>query len=87
MRKEAVLINPLLLVYVPDHLKTKEMCGCAIEDDPNTLEFVPDWFVTREWVDMWHDDCYDDGHWHDDWHDKFSQWHDGYQKRKAQKQK
>ena len=73
MCKKAVGINPLLLVYVHDHIKTKEMCGWAVEDDPNTLEFVPDWFVKREWVYMWHDDYYDDGHWHDDWNDKFSQ--------------
>ena len=70
---EAVRTNPLLFVYVPDRLKTKEICEWAIEDDPNTLEFVLDWFVTREWVYMWHD--------------KFSEWHDGYQKRKAQKAK
>ena len=48
--------------------------------------FVPDWFVTREWVDMWYDDYYDDGdHQDDDHEDKLFEWCDGYKKRKAQK--
>ena len=40
---------------------------------------------------MWYDDYYDGDHWDDDgdyWDDdkdKFFEWYDGYQKRKAQK--
>ena len=51
------------------------------------MQFVHDWFVTREWVDMWYDDYYDDGaHWDDDGdEDKFFERYDGYKKRKAQK--
>ena len=49
------------------------------------LEFVPDWFIRREWVDM--GDYYDDdgGHWDDDDEDKFFKWYDGDKKRNAQK--
>ena len=39
---------------------------------------------------MWYDDYSDDdgGHWHgDDNQDKFFEWYNGYQKRKAQKAK
>ena len=48
------------------------------------MHYAPDWFVTREWKDMWHDDyykyCYDgDGEY------KFFWWHEDYKKRKAQK--
>ena len=51
--------------------------------DSSSLQFVPDWFVTREGADMWHDDCYDDdgNHWdNDDHEDKFFGCYDGYQK-------
>ena len=55
------------------------------------MQFVPDWFVTREGVDMWHDDYYnDDGdYWNnnDDDEDEFFEWYGGYKKRKAQKAK
>ena len=61
------------------------MCERAIEDDPSTLEFIPDWFVTREWMCMWHDDYYYDDDWHDDWRDEFSGWYDGYEVREARK--
>ena len=44
------------------------MCDKAVRDDPSSLQFVPDCFVTMEGVDMWHDDYYDDegDHWEDD---------------------
>ena len=40
----------------------------AVWEDSSSLQYVPDWFITREWVDMWYDDYYDDdgGHWNDD---------------------
>ena len=34
---------------------------------------------------MWYNDYYDDGHWHDNWRDKFSEWYNGYNVRKANK--
>ena len=33
----------------------------SVKGDSSSLQFVPDWFVTREWVDMWYDDYYNDG--------------------------
>ena len=35
------------------------MCEKAVKDEPYSLKYVPDWFVTREWVDMWRDEYYD----------------------------
>ena len=64
------------------------MCDKAVKKDSSSLQFVPDWFVKREGVDMWHDDYDDDdgNHWDDDDNeDKFSEWYDAYKKRKAQK--
>ena len=63
------------------------MCEGFFEDDSNSLEFGSDWFVTRGWMGMWHDDYYDDDHWHDGWHDTYSEWYDGYEAWKAQKAK
>ena len=58
------------------------MCNDAVRDDPYSLQYVPDWFVTRERVDMWYDDSeYCD----DDDEDNFFKWYDDYKKRKAQK--
>ena len=73
------------------------MCDKAVKDDSSFLQFVPNWFMTKEWMDMWYDDYDDDGdgnHWDDDgdyWDedfndkDKFFEWYDGNKKRKAQK--
>ena len=38
---ETVLREPYILWYVPDHLKTQEICERAVEDEPETLEYVP----------------------------------------------
>ena len=68
------------------------MCDKVVEDDSSFLQFVPDWFITKEWIDMWYDDYYDDDghHWDVDgeyWDDKdiFFEWYDGCKKRKVQK--
>ena len=34
--------------YVPEHLKTQEMCNEAVQMDPWALRYVPDHFVTQE---------------------------------------
>ena len=57
------------------------MCDKAVKDDPSSLQFVPDWFVTQERIDVW----YDDDYWYHD--DEIIEWYNGYQKRKAQKAK
>ena len=65
--------------YIPDRLKTQEMCEKAVMDDPSSLHFVPDWFVTQQQLKIWHDDnvyCNDDG---------LIEWYKGYKYCKAQK--
>ena len=54
------------------------MCDKAVEEDLYLLEYVPDWFVKQQHIEVWgHDvDYYDD--------DKLIEWHEDYQKRKAQ---
>ena len=57
------------------------MCDKAVEEDPGSPEYVPDWFVVQEQIDLWgdDDDYYDD--------DGIIEWYEGHQKRKAQKAK
>ena len=78
---KAVEVEPLSLGNVPDHLKSREMCDAAVREGPSSLIYVPDWFVTQQAVKLWHDDddFYDD--------DEIVEWHNGYQKLKAQKGK
>ena len=38
----AIEKNHWCLKYVPGHFKTEKMCKKVVEDDPYTLEFVPD---------------------------------------------
>ena len=45
-----------------------------------SLQYVPNWFVTQQ-VKIWHNE----GEYHDD--DEIIKWYEGYQKRKAQKEK
>ena len=68
--------------YLTDYLKTQEMCEKAVKDDSSSLQYVHDWFVTREWEYMWYDDYYDDDgdHGDDDDEDRFFEWYDGYKK-------
>ena len=73
---------------IPDHFKTQKICDQAVKDNSSSLQFVPDWFVTRECMWMWYDYyCDEDGdHWdNDDDKDKFFDWYDGYKKCKVQK--
>ena len=65
--------------HVPDNLKMQEMCIRAVKAGPGLLEYVPDWFVTKVQIGLWHDDDY----WHDD--DNLIKWYEGYQKRKDKK--
>ena len=55
------------------------MCNETIEVCPWSLEYIPDWFVTRDGVDM----SYDDVDYYDE--DNFFKWHKDYKRRKAQK--
>ena len=51
----------------------------AVKDEPSSLQFVPDCFVTEQQIDVW----YDDDYWHHD--DEMIEWYKGYKKRKSQK--
>ena len=80
MCDKAIEIDPLSQWYVPDNLKTQEMCIRAVQTGPGLLQFVPDWFVTYQQVEVWCDEV-----WCDDDYDKFSEWYNSYKKQKAQK--
>ena len=59
-------------------LITQEICD-AVCEEPDSLQFVPDYFVRLKLVDMWHNDedyCNDD---------ELAEWHNGYKKCKALK--
>ena len=53
----------------------------TVEDDPSSLQYVPNWFVTQQQLDVWSDNDY----WYHD--DEIIEWCEGYKKRKAQKAK
>ena len=56
------------------------MCDWAVDKESRSLAFVPDQFVTKEQIGLWHDSKYrDDG--------KIIKWYNEYKKRKAQKVK
>ena len=66
---------------VPDPFKTKKVCERRVEKYPWALEYVPDWFVTCEQLNLSHD--YTHSLYHNN--DRFIKWRKGYEKRKAQK--
>ena len=76
MCNEAVCKEPYMLYYVPDQYKAQEICDAAVHRKLWLLEYVTDWFVTQQQLKLWDDHC-DDG--------VIIKWHNGYQKRKAQK--
>ena len=79
MCEGAVEKYPYSLKYIPNRFKTQEICDKAVRDDPSSLRYLPDWFLAqKQQLKLWHDDYYFNG-------DKLIKWHDGYQKRKAQK--
>ena len=45
---EAVTIGPRYLTFLPDHLKTKEVCNEVVSREPSTLKFVPENLQTQE---------------------------------------
>ena len=45
---EAVSIGSRYLTFLPDRLKTKEMCNEAVRNNPYTVEYVPDQYRTQE---------------------------------------
>ena len=55
------------------------MCIRAPEACPWSLEYIPDWYVTEQQIQLWHDDKY---YCNDD---RLIKWYDGYKNRKTQK--
>ena len=57
------------------------MCDKAVRDYIFSLQFVPDWFVTQQQIDIWYDDdyVYNDN--------EMIKSYDGYKARKARKAK
>ena len=53
-------VDPWLLKYVPDHLKTQEMCDNALRYYLYSLEHVPDWFAKQQKIKKWYDYVYSD---------------------------
>ena len=43
-----VMKNPVTLINVPDHLKTKKMCTHAVRKRPYLLRYVPDQYKTQK---------------------------------------
>ena len=48
MSQKSVDKYPLLLVEVPDHLNTQEMCNEVVRIEPTLLAFLPDCLKTKE---------------------------------------
>ena len=67
--------EPYFLASVPTGFKTQKMCDNAVREECLSLEFVLDWFVTKQQTKIWHDN--DDR--------RLIKWYEGYKKRKAQK--
>ena len=69
----------------PDNLKTQNMCNEAVEFNPSSLQYVPDSFVSKQQLKLWHDS--------NDWlirwwyNNRVIKWYEVYKKRKAQKAK
>lgn len=66
---------------VPAQYVKQEVCADAVRDEPFSLQYVPDWFLTQQQIKIWHDDDYYCNY------DKFIQWYNGCKKRKPQKAK
>ena len=81
MFEKALEKDPWLLKDVPDHLKTQGMCNEAVRCYLYSLQHVPDWYVTQQQVDRWHDDNYA----HND--EGLGKWYEGYKRRRARKVK
>ena len=79
MCNKAVKVDPWQLKDVPNHFKTQEMCNKAVR--LFFSQFVPDWFVIQQQIDVW----YDDGYIYND--NEMITWYDDYKTLKAQKAK
>ena len=76
MWNEVIGMRPYMLDNVSDHFKIQEMCEKAVELDHLSLIYVPDWFVTQQKIGPWDECC----------NNEIIKSHNGYQKRKAEKE-
>ena len=44
--------DPCGIELVPDHLNAQKMCDKAVIEDPSFLEYVPDWFVIQQQIEL-----------------------------------
>ena len=58
MCEKAIEEDPWQLKDVLDCFKTQKMCNKAVRYYLFSLQFDPDWFVTQQQIDLWHDDDY-----------------------------
>ena len=57
------------------------MCDNVVGEVTVLLQYVPDWFVKQQQIDLWDNDDY---YYYDD---KLIEWYEGHQKLKTQKAK
>ena len=76
MWNEVICMRPYMLDNVPCHFKTQEMCEKAVELDDLSLIYAPDCFVTQQKIGPWDEYC----------NNEIIKSHNGYQKRKAEKE-
>ena len=43
---------PDTLEVLPDHVKTQEIRYKVVKGDSSSLQVVPDWFITKDWIDL-----------------------------------
>ena len=81
MCNKAAYDCPWMFGDIPDHLKTREVCNEAVGWHLCLLDHIPDWVMTQQQIEIWHDGDY--------WHNNafIITWYHGYQERKSQKAK
>ena len=84
MCERAVEKKPWSLKFVPDRHKTQGKYYDVVQEGSYLAEYVPDWFVLQGKLKILDDYK---GFCNNYFFDELIEWHDGYQKRKAQKAK
>ena len=78
MCNKAVEENPWMMRHLHNQCKTQKICNKTVQREPKTLEFIPDYFVTQQQIDLWYQDYYCNKSY-------IIERFEGYQKRKVQK--
>ena len=58
MCNKATEVDPWQVKDVPNHFKIQELCNKGMKYYLYSLQFVPDWSVTQQQIDIWYDDDY-----------------------------